>query len=237
MSGKTPLGAKILSLRKGLGETQGSLGAKVGVSRAAISQFELGDSIPSAETRAKLSAALGFDLSTVWSTAADENESSDTFISLIFYSINDYAGLIDNPIDFVTINDDDSDGERLTSLERMPRNRVPVLRVAGMDYGSSFVIEIGSNNMGARYPSGARYVADVVPIDEVKYALGVHIFVWRRSLILRRIVSNQDGRILARVDATGEEISWEFHDIINEMAADRCQLFRLRQAVHLPAED
>ncbi|MGI4867488.1 MAG: helix-turn-helix domain-containing protein [Janthinobacterium lividum] len=237
MAGKTPLGAKIFALRKSLGETQGSLGVKVGVSRAAISQFELGDSIPSAETKARLSAALGFDLSTVWNTTADENESKDSFISLIFYSVEDYTDLIDNPVDFITINDDDADGEKLTSLERMPKNRVPVLRLPGVDYHSSLVIELGNNNMGTRYPAGARYVADVIPTDEVKYALGVHVFVLKRSVILRRIISNQDGRILARVDTTGEEISWELRDIIKDMAADRCQVFRLRQAVHLPAED
>lgn len=237
MAEKTPLGAKIFALRKSLGETQGSLGAKVGVSRAAISQFELGDSIPSPETRARLSAVLGFDLSTVWNTTADEAESKDSFMSLVFYSLNDYADLIENPVDFVTINDDDADGERLASLERIPRNRVPVLRMAGVNYRSSLVIELGSNNMGARYPIGARYVADVVPIDEVKYALGVHIVVIRGKVILRRIISNQNGRILARADATGEEISWGLHDIIEEIAEYSGQMFRLRQAVHLPAED
>lgn len=231
MAEKTQLGAKIFSLRKALGMTQGSLGAQVGVSRAAISQFELGENVPSNETRSKLSAALGFDLATVWSVKPEDNG----FLSLPFYSIKEQPDLLH------TIWDPNSDNKRgaeaITSIDQLSDNRVPVLRLPGISYKNSIVIEINGNKMGPRYPSGARYVVDILERKELDYATGVHLFVIDSAIFLSRIISNDDSRILVKTDATGEEISLDKSMLKKKWDLAYCQLFKLRQAVHMPAEE
>jgi transcriptional regulator with XRE-family HTH domain len=69
MPGKSITAMKIKALRKKSSLTQADLAARIGLSRAAISQFEAGDSKPSVETLVKLAEALGADLSELVSDA------------------------------------------------------------------------------------------------------------------------------------------------------------------------
>jgi transcriptional regulator with XRE-family HTH domain len=66
MAKPTLLSKRILELRKEQKMTQGDLAQKVGVSTTAISQFEKGSSRPSLDTLAKLSIALGEDISALY---------------------------------------------------------------------------------------------------------------------------------------------------------------------------
>jgi transcriptional regulator with XRE-family HTH domain len=55
----TPLGAAIRRVRRERGLSQPQLAEKLGVSVAAVSQFELGVTVPGVYTFAELAAALG----------------------------------------------------------------------------------------------------------------------------------------------------------------------------------
>jgi transcriptional regulator with XRE-family HTH domain len=74
MPNPTEIANKIKLRRKSLSLTQAQLASKVGLSRAAISQFESGDSNPSVETLVKIANALGTHLSALISDTNQKPE-------------------------------------------------------------------------------------------------------------------------------------------------------------------
>lgn len=228
---KTQVGSSIHALRKQKGFTQGDLAEKVGVSRAAISQFELGDTTPSTETQKKLSDVLGFDLSNITDISSPPDEANDQNIALSYYPISSYPALASA----CRIYSDDPDNPN-----RVTSNIVHVLRLPSVDYFSASVIEINGNSMAPRYPHGSRYVVTVVAPSKagLKLATGVHLFFLRgEPPFIRRIVSNKAGVLTLRADATGEEFELEIDWLEKLYLDDRFSLYKVGQAVHMPAEE
>jgi transcriptional regulator with XRE-family HTH domain len=91
MAKPTPLSQKILYLRKRYKLTQSVLAEKIGVSKAAVSQFEKGDNRPSFETMQKLSDVLDFDLTDFYHESRPLKEASHQEIE----SINEHASLLE----------------------------------------------------------------------------------------------------------------------------------------------
>jgi transcriptional regulator with XRE-family HTH domain len=228
MKHKTTVGAKIYSLRKELGLTQGDLASKVGVSRAAISQFELGDTLPSFETQKKLSDALSFDLLSDWSASPKPDSVDDDYLRLDFWPIAAY------PFIAALANG------KLTPDIDLASNTVPVLRLSGIDYDGAYVFEIKGNSMMPRYPHGSRYLIKQIEFreNELRHAIGVHLFVMKdRAPILRRVVSTKGGILTLRADANGEEMDFPMEEMSHMIARIECFVFKLGQAVHMPPEE
>ena len=224
MSKKTPVGEKIFSLRKALELTQGALGEKVGVSRAAISQFELGETLPSPTTLTKLSQALAFDLAEIWQASPNPSTADDEHRLLPFFPLSAYPSLVS----FV----DPGTRDALHTVLA----RVPVLRLPGVDYTGAAVVEVQGDAMMPRYPHGSRYVINPV-VTQLRFSTGVHLFIFNRKTVLfRRIVSNKNGVLTLRADATGEEASFTIQELRELGKASECLICKLGQAVHLPPE-
>jgi len=221
MSRKTPLGEKILSLRKALKYTQGDLADKIGVSRAAISQFEIGETMPSSESLRKLSEALSFDFFDFWEGMPGANERRFDFIELLLYSKEHYQSFIKGLEDPLNASPEDYDSIKVRCLPNI-------------EYMHAFVIEIKGGSMAPRYPDGALYVASLLSWDEMDYATGAHMFIINKNIVFRRIVSNKEGVLLLRADATGEEFLINISD--QKSKAD-LSIFKLGQAVHMPPEE
>jgi transcriptional regulator with XRE-family HTH domain len=218
----------ILKLRKELKMTQAQLGEKVGVSGAAISQFEKGLSKPSEESIYMLSEALGYNFRELWSQVSNPAEAGDEFEEIPFYPIGAYP-ILNSFIDT----------DIILSPHATPfRNKLPVLSLPDVDYTRACVFEIKGNNMAPRYPHGSRYVIIEVSPKEMKYATGVHLFLRKeRPPMLRRIISNKAGLLTLRSDATGEEHILELDELINPIYPGIPQLYKLGQAVHMPPEE
>jgi transcriptional regulator with XRE-family HTH domain len=231
MRSKTGFGNKILLLRKEQNLTQGDLASKVGVSRAAISQFELGDTLPSYETQKKLSDALGFNLLEMHENELLEKRLNDEYTELEFWSIELYP--------FITSI---ANGESEGTMPAIPyESSVSVMMLKGVDYAQALVIEVKGNTMAPRYPHESRYVADLVHVndDEVlRLARGPHLFVLKgREPFIRRIISTTRGIVTLKADANGEEMEFTFSDLANRWLMGTFLLFKIGQAIHLPAED
>lgn len=244
------LGSRIFELRKRLKLTQVQLAEKVGVSGAAISHFEKGISNPAFETIEKLSEALNFDLSNLYLSNREPESASEFYTASMLlanqrffednYTPNSYdtshrgkdqvEDLVDLIIyrqrDFVKFISDPLADDRYAGGEY----RVTVLSMPGIDYGAAFVLEIQGSSMAPRYPDGSRYVIFPVEDDHWQYSTGVHA-IWLKSkkLLIKRIVSNKEGILHLRSDATGDQTTVELSDI--------GALWRLGQATHLPPEE
>lgn len=224
MAKKTPVGEKIFSLRKALALTQGALGEKIGVSRAAISQFELGETLPSRTTLAKLSQALAFDLAEIWQASPNPSTAADEHRLLPFFPISAYPLLVS------TVDPALQDALHTVLV------RVPVLWLPGVDYERAVVVEVQGDAMMPRYPHGSRYLIQVVT-TELKYASGVHLFAFdRKTVLFRRIISNKNGVLTLRADATGEEMTFTIEELKDLADKKQCMICKLGQAVHLPPE-
>jgi transcriptional regulator with XRE-family HTH domain len=224
MPKKTPIGEKIFALRKALGLTQGALGEQVGVTRAAISQFEAGDILPSLTTLAKLSHALKVDLTEIWQASPNPSTAQDDHRLLSFVPISAYPSL-------TSMQDPQLREAVHTSL-----SQVPILRLPNVDYEGALAIEVNGDSMLPRYPHGSRYVIHQVR-QNLEFATGVHLFLFHRErLLIRRIVSNKGGILTLRADATGEEAAYSA-DLLRKLVDEKNFLFfKLGQAIHLPAE-
>lgn len=224
MARKTLVGEKIVSLRKALGLTQADLGEKVGVSRVAITQYELGDTLPSPTTLAKLSQVLSFDLAEIWQASPNPSTAADEYRGLPFFPVGAYPSL-------VSFVDPAQRGAYHTVLAR-----VPVLILPGVDYERAAVVEIQGDGMMPRYPPGARYLIHPV-MEELRFALGVHLFLFRdKRPQFRRITSNKAGTMTLRQDATGEEMDLDIRELEQLQRKGALMVRRLGQAVYLPPE-
>lgn len=235
--------------------TQVQLADKVGVSGAAISHFENGTSRPAQETVEKLSQVLGFDFSTMqaepkplkWRGSAADFQAIKATMPIEFLTpaalqylqnlrgitpkhpahIGDAVGLIMyNQSGFIRSilesSPDDMNGNREYEVGVMP--------LPGIDYQQALVFEVQGSSMAPRYPEGSRYVLFPVNVEHWQYATGVHA-IWLKSkkLLIKRIVSNKEGVITLKSDATGDQTTVELGDI--------AALWRFGQAIHLPAEE
>jgi transcriptional regulator with XRE-family HTH domain len=133
MEQSAPLGLKILELRKKNKMTQGDLADKIGISRAAISQFEKGDSKPSYETLTKLSTVLGLDLTALVNQAparptptpiADDinlvNPGNKTIMVLDHNSLGDYTRRIQEREDNPDFNPEEWQPQHRMSIMTIP---------------------------------------------------------------------------------------------------------------------
>lgn len=224
MAKKTPIGEKIFSLRKAMELTQGALGEKAGVSRAAISQFELGETLPSPSTLTKLSQALNFDLAEIWQASPNPSTAEDEHRVVPFVPLAAYPSLV-------------STADQATrEAHHTVLARVPVLLLPGVDYEGALVVEIKGDAMMPRYPHGSRYV--ITPLaTKLEYATGVHLFIFgNTTVLLRRIVSNKNGVLTLRADATGEEIDYNIQALRDLTKARQFVICKVGQAVHMPPE-
>ena len=223
MSKKTLVGDKVFSLRKALGLTQGALGEQIGVTRAAISQIEAGEILPSASTLAKLSQALQFDLTSIWQASSHPSTVNDDHRLMPFFPISAYPSLI-NFLD-----------PRLRDVVDMTISQVPTLRLPGVNYEGAAVIEINGDSLMPRYPHGACYVTH--PVEDLRFATGVHLFIFhRKTIMFRRIISNTGGTLVLRADATGEEVSYPLAELARLRGEDQCFMRKLGQGIHMPSE-
>ena len=224
MARKTPVGEKIVSLRKALGLTQADLGEKVGVSRVAITQYESGDTLPSPTTLSKLSQVLSFDLAEIWQASPNPSTAADEYRMLPFFPLSAYPSLVS----FVD--------PAMRDVLHTVLARVPVLRLLGVDYEGAAVVEVQGDAMTPRYPHGSRYLIHPV-LEDLRFATGVHFFILhRKTVLVRRIVANKAGTLTLRADATGEEVSNTISELRQMRHEGDCLIRRLGQAVHLPRE-
>jgi len=224
MPKKTPIGEKIFFLRKALELTQGALGEQIGVTRAAISQFEAGETLPSLSTLAKLSQALQFDLAQIWQASPNPSTAEDEHLLIPFFPISAYPSLI-------SFTD-----PKLHDVSHTILTRVPVLRLPGVQYEVAAVVEINGDSLMPRYPHGSRYVTH--PVGDLRFATGVHLFIFhRKTIMFRRIISNTGETIVLRADATGEEVSYPLAELARMRSEeDQCFMRKLGQGIHMPAE-
>lgn len=231
MRSKTVIGDEIYRIRRGLGWTQGELAGKVGVSRAAISQFELGDTMPSADTQAKLSEALGEQLVTAWHESEEPLSNRYGLISFIPASSYDYLTYL--------AQKRDAESEPLPQFsERTPL--IPIILSPDIDHAFGYVVEIKNNSMAPRYPQGARYYMieiDLSSDENIRFMSGVYMFVLdEREPFIRRVVSTAAGVITLQADANGEKMDFEIQDLKQRVSAGTCLIFKLGQGVYMPAE-
>ena len=224
MAKKTPIGEKIFSLRKAMELTQGALGEKIGVSRAAISQFELGETLPSPTTLTKLSQALAFDLAEIWQASPNPSTAEDEHRLLPFFPLAAYPSLVS----FVD--------PTMQNVLHTVLARVPVLRLPRVDYEGAAVVEVQGDSMAPRYPHGSRYLIHPA-LEDLRFATGVYFFIFhRKSVLIRRIIANNGKTITLRADATGEEVSYTLSELRKLRDDRQCFIRKLGQAVHLPPE-
>ena len=231
MRSKTVIGDEIYRIRRGLGWTQGELGSKVGVSRAAISQFELGDTMPSAETQAKLSDALGEYLITFWHKSEEPLNHGYGLISFIPANSYDYLTYL--------AQRRDAESDPLPQFsEKTPS--IPIILSPDIDQDLGYVVEIKNNSMAPRYPQGARYYMIGVGLssdEEIRFMSGVHMFVLdEREPFIRRVISTAAGLLTLQADANGEKMDFEIQDLKQRVSAGTCLIFKLGQGVYMPAE-
>ena len=252
------IGPKILQLRKKMKLTQVQLADKVGVSGAAISHFENGTSKPALETIEKLSQVLDFDFSTAqikskpiklpcngpngelaW--AFVDNNGKYSLITIpnpvalkasgvnrkYHDRIDDTVGLdIYSQAEFIKLILESGTDDTKSKWGR----GASVLSLAGTDYQFAVVLEVQGSSMAPRYPEGSRYVLFPVSAEHWQYATGVHaIWLDSKKLLIKRIVSNKEGVITIKSDATGDQTTVELGDI--------AALWRFGQAIHLPPEE
>lgn len=220
MAKKTPIGEKIFSLRKALELTQGVLGEKIGVSRAAISQFELGETLPSPTTLAKLSQVLAFDLAEIWQASPNPSTAEDEHRLLPFFPLAAYPSLV----------------RFIDPALHIVLSRVPVLRLPGVNYEGAAVVELEGNSMAPRYPHGSRYLIHHV-FEDLRYATGVYLFILhQKKVLVRRIIANDGKTITLRADATGEEMSYTISELRKLRDNKQFYILKVGQAVHMPPE-
>lgn len=233
MRSKTIIGDEIYRIRRGLGWTQGELASKVGVSRAAISQFELGDTMPSAETQAKLSDALGEHLVTAWHESEEPLSNRYGLINFIPASSYDYLTYLAQK------RDAESESEPIPQYsDRTPI--IPIILSPDIDHDFGYVVEIKNNSMAPRYPQGARYYMieiDLSSDENIRFMSGVYMFVLdEREPFIRRVISTAAGLLTLQADANGEKMDFEIQDLKQRVSAGTCLIFKLGQGVYMPAE-
>jgi transcriptional regulator with XRE-family HTH domain len=234
MRSKTAIGEEIYRLRRELGWTQGELASKVGVSRAAISQFELGDTLPSAETQSKLSSILESDLNDIWEGSQGARHTENSYENISMFSIESY--------DYISTlaQKRDISSEPLLVLANKLVD-VPVLKLPGVDYFDGYVIEIKGNNMRPRYPHGSRYFMTPAKFDsddDIRFTRGVHFFILEnREPFTRRVISTTDGVIVLQSDDGSEKMEFEIKDLKQRIASGTCLMYKLGQGVHMPTEE
>jgi transcriptional regulator with XRE-family HTH domain len=236
--------------------SQSQLAELVGVSRASISLYETGAGDPSFRVLNKLAEALDFSLltlmkmsqddytATMWTREAfDEmNAIRASLIRELFKREEKYVEvdliLPSRLASDVAVTRADKAGIDMTlgidpnrvfnSDLRWPT--VSVLALEGVDYTDAGVFVVKDNKMGVRYPENSRHILH--PIHDKtqwKYLTGLHgFFVRGSSIIIRRIVSNR-GDSFELSDAGGNLISVAFSDVT--------RIWRVGQAVHMPAEE
>ena len=215
--------------------TQGDLAGKVGISRAAISQFELGDTLPSAETQAKLSQTLGFDLSEVWETSQSSKHVDNEYLDVLLFPISSYEYMSSLAQERNVLKE-----PLIIAVDNLAN--ALVLKMPGVDYFYGYAIEIKGNSMGIRYPHGARYFMSQVETlntdDDVRFTSGVHLFILEdREPFIRRIISTTGGVITLQAGGKGEKMEFEIQDLKRRLETGTCLMFKLGQAIHMPAED
>ncbi len=238
MRSKTAIGEEIYRLRRQLSWTQGELASKVGISRAAISQFELGDTLPSAETEAKLSLILEYDLSDIWEGSQGaryiESTYKDVYGSMSMFPIESYDYLS------TLAQKRDVSSEPLFILPNKLID-VPVLKLPGVDYFNGFVIEIKGNSMRPSYPHGSRYFmtpVDFVSDDEIRFTRGVHLFILEdREPFIRRVISTSGSVITLKSDDCSDRMEFGIDDLKQRVASGICLIYKLGQGVHMPIEE
>lgn len=234
-----PLASKIYELRKKKKLTQSGLAKLVGVSGGAISQFESGINLPSISTQQKLSEVLDFDLTVFPHTNVWPPEELDKYETVIFIPISEYPWLENfgkwlKEWEKQDIEGLDEEGELFARLTTT--HGIEVLRLPNINYECAFVVEIKGNSMAPRYPHRARYVA--MRIDDLKYSTGVHLFCFHaKSLLVRRIISNKEGVLTLKADATGEESTLQLDEINKLREEGLFMALKLGQAVHMPPEE
>ena len=245
------LGSKIYELRKKLKLTQVQLAEMVGVSGAAISHFEKGTSKPGFETLEKISRALGFDSSEFYvESKGGSTEEAEMYRSYI-NALNAFRGrpkgklsgfkrVVQIPFEkeeYIYLNIYTSREFVDHILDPLPSDehtfnkpKVGVLPLPGIDYSLATVIEIQGSSMAPRYTENSRHVLFEVGEEHWQYSMGVHaIWLKAKMLLVKRIVSNKEGVITLRSDATGDQTTVEIVDIVS--------LWRMGQAIHLPPEE
>lgn len=150
------LGSRIKELRKRAGISQQGLADVVGISRAAVSLFEIGTSKPSSETLSKLSDALQVDMAYLLGkkqvpVANETGATNGVAVDLPFISLHSRAALIQtvvNPSDLLRLFiPDEEDVAR---------------------YADALVIEVAEDQMEPLLHAGDKVIA--WPVPKVKWA-------------------------------------------------------------------
>jgi transcriptional regulator with XRE-family HTH domain len=161
--------ARIKQLRKQASLTQAQLATKVGLSRAAISQFEAGDSKPSVGTLVRLADALGINLNDLVSGTYQEDRSAlkktDSVQTPGFLLA---VVVVDLPFIPLNVRSSLTEGEgtvpRLDSFDTI-RLHVSTEEEAA-NYTDAIVIEVGEDNMEPLLHAGDKIIAWPVPQSE-----------------------------------------------------------------------
>lgn len=233
MRSKTTIGEGIYRMRRELKWTQGELASKVGVSRAAISQFELGDTTPSPDTLAKLVEALGEVLEDYLHEETLPDDLKHKHTSIKFINIESYELLTS----FAKKLDAEAEPLFMAYSEFRIIN-IPYYN--NIDYDFGYIIEIKGNSMAPRYPHEAQYYMQDFSFnsdDEIKFMSGVYLFVFdNKEPFFRRVVSTNAGVLTLQADATGHRMDFEIQDLKQRVAKNACLIFKLGLAIYMPAE-
>jgi len=250
MATVTALGAKIFELRKKLRLTQVQLGERVGVSGAAISQFEKGINKPTYATLSSLGEVLNYyfhDLAKIEETP-DSLQASDA-LELVTafarrYNHEDKTidselrpnGQVETRIELILFSQRefiDFLNAELEGVKSYIHNNYFLTNITALpsiDYQSSIVLEIQGNSMEPRYPDQSRYVISRVDAEHWQYAIGVHaIWLKNEKFFFKRIKSNKDGVLVLHSDAMGEQTVVSLNDVSS--------LWKAGQAIHMPPEE
>ncbi|GAA4349987.1 hypothetical protein GCM10023185_07190 [Hymenobacter saemangeumensis] len=189
MPQKDTAAMKIKLLRKQAGLTQQDLAKKIGVSRAAISQFETGESKPSVETLVKLSSEFDVDVEDLLkSTDVSPRQRNATRIPIENLNLRVLPYLpIRARATFAESFADDTHKYNWEQAESMAVIDIPDTK----EFTDALVVEVNGDSMEPTLRSGAKVVVTPVVQSNWQYLpSGIYCIIYNDSFVVKRVKNN-----------------------------------------------
>jgi transcriptional regulator with XRE-family HTH domain len=214
----------IKTLRKKTGLTQSQFGKKIGVTAAAISEYETGKSMPSHDKLRIIARELNISIDSLLggdSKSAHNEPSGEITIGNI-RSIQANIGEHIHALPLISIKAQASIIER--NLEgnqlRFIEDTYPVYLPEGVDQNTHYVFEIEGDSMEPDIKNRAKVLAVAVKPENIKYESGaVYAVLFANRFVVKRIKTNDlahsgilvlhsDNERYGKITVNADDIRW-----------------------------